>query len=146
MNSYVSKLYVHFSIKLGFLIIVFAGVWMNSYGSTLHLQFSIKLGYRFCRGLMPFLATRIWTKEATRKPRKPRNQGSHTDRPEHPDLSVLSVAGRAPKCQKKNKNQKINKEIRSGWTLTKDYIHMDSLCFINVKKIERKGFRIKFRF
>ena len=35
--------------------------------------------------------------------------------------------------------------------LTKDYkahetIHMDSLCFTNVKKIERKGFRIKFRF
>ena len=30
MNSYVSKLHVQFSIKLGFLIIVFAGVWCHS--------------------------------------------------------------------------------------------------------------------
>ena len=98
----VSILHVQFSIKLGFHIIVFAGVWMNSYGSTLHLQFSIKLGYRFCRSLMPFLAIRIWTKEATRKPRNQGSQGSHT---EHLDLSVLSVAGGPQKVNKKQESE-----------------------------------------
>ena len=58
-NSYVSKLQVQFSIKLGFLIIVFAGVWCHSPPSVFESDHPGSLfnqtwifHYHFCGGIM----------------------------------------------------------------------------------------------